>query len=231
MTEPTVRINEKFGPTIQGEGPRTGQQALFIRLYGCNLDCTWCDTPETWDTTGKNGQPYIATENQHTVTVSSLTKWANQHPNMLVVITGGEPLLQATPLTQLAHQLHNTGHPVQIETNGTRPPLPTDTPVEYSVSPKLANSGTTPNHKHLNKYVELNAVYKIVAQTPEDINEIQQLATTHNLPANKIWVMPEGIDTQTNNQHLQQIAQPALNAGYNITTRLHTIIWGNKKGH
>ncbi|MGH3922689.1 MAG: 7-carboxy-7-deazaguanine synthase QueE, partial [Pseudonocardiaceae bacterium] len=44
-------IAEQFGPTFQGEGPSVGQQALFIRLSSCNLSCSWCDTPYTWDWT------------------------------------------------------------------------------------------------------------------------------------------------------------------------------------
>ena len=42
-------VAEVFGPTFQGEGPSTGQRAGFVRLGRCNLDCSWCDTPYTWD--------------------------------------------------------------------------------------------------------------------------------------------------------------------------------------
>ena len=42
-------VSEIFGPTIQGEGQYAGQLVAFIRLGGCNLACSWCDTPYTWD--------------------------------------------------------------------------------------------------------------------------------------------------------------------------------------
>jgi 7-carboxy-7-deazaguanine synthase len=48
-TKPPLVVSEVFGPTIQGEGPHAGQRAAFVRLGGCNLTCTWCDTAYTWD--------------------------------------------------------------------------------------------------------------------------------------------------------------------------------------
>lgn len=47
----TLPLNSVFGPTYQGEGPHTGTRCHFIRLGQCQLSCTWCDTPDTWDHT------------------------------------------------------------------------------------------------------------------------------------------------------------------------------------
>ena len=44
-------VSEVFGPTFQGEGPSSGQRAMFVRLGRCNLDCAFCDTAYTWDWT------------------------------------------------------------------------------------------------------------------------------------------------------------------------------------
>ena len=42
-------VSEVFGPTIQGEGPHAGRRVYFVRLGGCNLSCSWCDSAYTWD--------------------------------------------------------------------------------------------------------------------------------------------------------------------------------------
>ena len=47
-----MKVNEIFGPTIQGEGKSAGMQAMFLRTSLCNLACDWCDTPQTWNWKG-----------------------------------------------------------------------------------------------------------------------------------------------------------------------------------
>jgi len=111
-------------PTIQGEGPFTGHAAVFVRLYGCNLQCPWCDTDYT-------SKKYLMDYEDIARAVEEL-----QHGN-LVVITGGEPFRQNISL--LAGRLLLFGYDVQVETNGTLPPpdrLPLATYVV--VSPKTA---------------------------------------------------------------------------------------------
>ena len=97
--------------TIQGEGPFSGQPAVFIRLTGCNLSCWFCDT--VWDDE-KDG--YYGIE----VIIAAVETWAkranNSYKTRLVVITGGEPLRQ--DLSILAKKLHTAGFAIQIETAG-----------------------------------------------------------------------------------------------------------------
>ena len=99
-----MKINEIFC-SIQGEGHHTGVPAVFIRTSGCNLRCSFCDTEH------QSGQ-----EMTTDAIVAEALNYAPRH----VVITGGEPSLQAD-LPQLVDQLHRAGFYVQIETNGTRP--------------------------------------------------------------------------------------------------------------
>jgi len=97
------KVNEIFY-SIQGEGYHTGQAAIFIRLSGCNLNCSFCDT------THQDGTMYTAEE---------ICREIKDFPAHLVVITGGEPSLQIDD--ELIERLHDTGHTVAVETNGTRP--------------------------------------------------------------------------------------------------------------
>lgn len=93
-------VNAIFS-TIQGEGPFSGHPATFIRLAGCNIKCTWCDTEYT---------------ERKTMSVTEIYKEVHDIGHNLVVITGGEPMRQE--IAPLINTLEQNGHMVQIETNG-----------------------------------------------------------------------------------------------------------------
>ena len=106
-----MEITEIF-KSIQGEGTRAGLPCIFVRLTGCNLRCTWCDTAYAFH----GGTKYSVDE--VLAQVSALAgNGAGRVP--LVEITGGEPLLQPeTPA--LAEKLLAAGYTVMIETSGER---------------------------------------------------------------------------------------------------------------
>ena len=99
----TYRVNEIFY-SLQGEGYFTGTAAVFLRLSGCNLTCSFCDTDHQFFT------EYTSDE-----IVETLRPFPSRH----IVITGGEPALQIDD--ELVGELHSRGWFIQIETNGTRP--------------------------------------------------------------------------------------------------------------
>ncbi len=116
-----MRVNEIFY-SIQGEGARSGEAAVFIRLSGCNLNCAFCDTEH---------------QSYQEMTEEEIVGQAALYPARLVVITGGEPTLQLTE--SIVDKLHLAGKTVAIETNGTRP-VPGN--VDWiTVSPKAAFLG------------------------------------------------------------------------------------------
>ena len=226
----TLVVSEVFGPTFQGEGPSIGQRAAFVRLGRCNLDCAWCDTPYTWD-----WARYDPAKELHRVAVADVVAQLEAMRPGRVVITGGEPLLQQRQLTRLAQACADRSWPVEVETNGTR--APSDELValvdQWNMSPKLANSGIDEDKRirpdALAAFVRTGrAVFKFVATGEADLAEIEALAAAHDLAP--IWVMPEGTDAATVVARAKALAGPVLERGWNLTPRLHVLLWGDDRG-
>ena len=107
------RVNEIFY-SLQGEGFWTGRPAVFVRLSGCNLRCPWCDTDF-------RAFREMTAESICEACINLTRDFIRSTNNgkILVVLTGGEPSLQADEA--LVEALHRAGFYVSIETNGTRP--------------------------------------------------------------------------------------------------------------
>jgi len=115
--------------SVQGESSHTGRPCIFVRLAGCNLRCSWCDSEYTF-TAG-----YKLTEDQ---VVDEIAKLA---PVKLVEFTGGEPLLQERELIPLMNRLLAQGYELMIETSGERPVDSVPKAVHKIVDVKCPGSG------------------------------------------------------------------------------------------
>lgn len=235
-----------FGPTFQGEGPSVGRYCYFLRLAGCNQHCVWCDTPYTWAFSDrlaalhKDGYKYDPKVEVHKSSVEDILDDLKHHmavgekPSMLV-ITGGEPMLQQQRLMPLLIQLSQKTWRIEIETAGTVYPLPDIGRIvnQFNVSLKLENSGNPLASRYRPRVIDSfqaigNAVWKFVATKPEDMAEIRHIVKQHHL--SPVWVMPEGINAREVQWKLQDLADAVLAEGWNLTTRLQVEIWGNKRG-
>lgn len=227
----TLDVNEIYGPTVQGEGPSTGRRCAFLRLSGCNLTCVWCDTPYTWDWTGLNGVAYDKEAETHPMSVHEISERLLAYNVPLIVISGGEPMIQQRELAPLVEILKEADRRVEIETNGTIVPL--IAPSQFNVSPKLANSGVReskrrkiPNLKH---YVG-RAIFKFVCQNEQDLEEVATYVYDAELPNEDVWIMPEGTNSERLLNHLSLITEAAISRGWNVSGRLHTMTWGLRRG-
>ncbi|WP_053171029.1 radical SAM protein [Streptomyces sp. SBT349] len=156
---------------------------MFVRLSRCNLSCGWCDRPWTWD-----WQRYDPRAESAWRTVEELAAWALGVPVGLVVITGGEPLLQQRQLIPLVRQLVAGGRRVEVETNGTIVPDPALLVggVRFNVSAKLANCVVPIERRIVPAALEAfaasgRAVFKFVTRTVDELEEIAALADRFGL--------------------------------------------------
>ncbi|MGJ6969320.1 7-carboxy-7-deazaguanine synthase QueE [Streptosporangium sp. G11] len=229
-------IAERFGVTLQGEGPSAGHPAVFVRLSRCNLACGAadgaafvCDTPYTWDRTRFD----LAAESRRE-SVEEVAGWVLAHPVNLVVITGGEPLLQQVALVELVTRLADAGRRVEIETNGTITPAPALLERAWcNVSPKLASSGMAERRRVVPAALRAlaasgRAVFKFVACDRADVEEVARLAEEFALTP--VWIMPQGTDPQTLMIGGRELAEEVIARGWHLTLRLHVLLWGDERG-
>lgn len=222
-----LNINEHFGPTIQGEGRHAGRLASFLRLSGCNLSCSWCDTPYTWD-----WSRYERDAETHRMEMDEAIATMAGYPGRLV-ISGGEPLVQARGLAQLLDGLR--GREVDLETNGTR--NLGETAGAWSTitcSPKIIGSAGQDHRAHriVAGVLEV-ADFKFVVETPSDLEDVELWLREHDEEVDpaRVWLMPEGTDHLTLTARTPWLMEQAVRLGTNFTTRLHVYGWADTRGH
>jgi len=226
-----VKIAEIFF-SIQGEGILVGVPSVFVRTSGCNLRCTWCDTPYTsWHPEGEN------------LTIEQILDQIARFPASHVVVTGGEPMI-APEIEMLTAALHQRGLHITIETAGTvYKPVTCDL---MSISPKLANS--TPRSRDGGRWAELHDrlryqpetladllrkysyQLKFVVSEPADLSEIQTITEALAADPARTILMPEGIDRDTTRERGLWLAEICKTTGYRFSPRLHIDLWGDRRG-
>ena len=227
--------------SLQGEGPSQGRPCAFVRLSRCNLACVWCDTAYTWRFTGNN-RPHRSTEtydrkaNQVTLREEDVAARIAALGQPRLVITGGEPLLQAPALACMLALLPE-GIAVEVETNGTVAPLAALDAVvgQYNVSPKLAHSGNPAElaliPERLAEWAgNPKAFFKFVIVEPADVDEVLELADRFAIPPERVWLMAEGTDRATLRERESWLSQLCLTHGLTLSKRLHIELFGDLRG-
>ena len=115
--------------SVQGESSFAGMPCIFVRLAGCNLRCSWCDSEYTFS----GGQPFS--------TDAIVEQIEALQPCRLIEFTGGEPMLQARELVPLMNRLLQAGYTLMLETSGERPLLEVPAAVHKIVDVKCPGSG------------------------------------------------------------------------------------------
>jgi 7-carboxy-7-deazaguanine synthase len=227
-----MKISEIFY-SLQGEGSLVGVPSVFVRTSGCNLRCTWCDTPYTsWAPEGED------------LTVGEIVSEVRRHTAARhVVLTGGEPMI-APEIVTLSEQLSARRYHVTIETAGT-----VFQQVQcqlMSISPKLANS--TPHQREEGRWAaqhdrlriqpdilrDLMDTYphqlKFVVEKPEDLDEINTLCAGLDANPANVILMPEGRDPAVLATRAIWLAETCKELGFRFSPRLHVALWGDRRG-
>jgi 7-cyano-7-deazaguanosine (preQ0) biosynthesis protein QueE len=222
-------ISEVFGATVQGEGPSIGRRCGFVRLGRCNQACEWCDTAYTW-----NWEQFDPAVELHELPVDDVLAQLDAMDVDMVVVTGGEPMLQQRALEPLLGAIKGRGWRVEIETAGTiAPSMAEDLVDQWNVSPKLANSGNPLERRYKPDVLWAfestgRSIFKFVACEPSDLDEVAGIVNECGLT--NVWIMPEGTDAATLERRSAELVDDVIKRGWNLTTRLHILIWGDRRG-
>jgi 7-carboxy-7-deazaguanine synthase len=222
--------------SIQGEGELTGVPSVFVRTSGCNLRCTWCDTPyASWN---PEGEPQ---------SVAEVMTAIESHPVARhVVLTGGEPMI-AKEMRILAAEIRQSGRHITIETAATVPPLGVACDLA-SLSPKLLNSAPDPvahaawRKKHeatrwqpdvVRAWIDAYSYqFKFVVARPEDVGELEHMlaALKREIPRHKVLLMPEATSLERMRERATWLGELCKARGYRYAHRLHIELYGNRRG-
>lgn len=239
-----LATDDSGGPEIfaslQGEGPSMGLPVAFVRLSRCNLACTWCDTAYTWRFEGDNrphrdGVAYDRKANQVTLSPAETAERIAALGQKRLVITGGEPLLQAGALAEMLAHLPDIA--VEIETNCTVAPVPRlDVRVDqYNVSPKLAHSGNPADLAFIPERLDAwasdpRAYLKFVIATPEDVDEVIALHRHYRFRPERVFLMAEGTDSASLRARQAWLSDLCLKHGFRMSDRMHIHLYGDTRG-
>ncbi|CAN5619854.1 7-carboxy-7-deazaguanine synthase QueE [soil metagenome] len=228
-----MKVSEIFH-SIQGEGKLVGVPSVFVRASGCNLRCTWCDTPyASWNPEGEE------------LSVSAIMAKVLEYGCKHAVVTGGEPMIMPD-VNALCDALHAAGMHITIETAAT---VYKSMPIDLaSLSPKLSNS--TPHDRDggrfaaahdrlrlnfpvIQQFIDHSPAFqlKFVVSSDEDLMEIEEiLRRLTGWQPSDVLLMPEGIDQETLDSRANWIADICKRTGYRYCPRLHVALYGNKRG-
>jgi len=205
----TLQVCEIFR-SIAGETTWAGLPAAFVRLSGCNLRCSWCDTQKAW-------------EPGTDLTIDRILELLEHHDDKLVVVTGGEPLMQSGSI-ELCRRLLERGREVLLETNGSRDVTAVPKGVRIILDVKTPSSGEH-EKMDLDNLMRLKPEdeIKFVIADREDFDWSAALLREHNLPENVNILFSAASDLLRPEKLAGWILESRLDV--RLQVQLHKIIW------
>jgi 7-carboxy-7-deazaguanine synthase len=220
--------------SVQGEGTRAGLPCIFVRLTGCNLRCTWCDTAYAFHGGAKMSVEEVVARVEELSTAPEQQQSAqgkNSQKLSLVELTGGEPLLQAEAIP-LAQELLARGFRVMVETSGERPVAVLPREVIKVVDVKCPDSGE-PNTFLLDNLRALDAKdeIKFVISSRRDYEFARDFTAQHDLAQRALQVIFSPVHADPagtwKGMNAQELVEWILEDGLQVRLglQLHKFIW------
>lgn len=205
-------------------------------------NATWvCDTIDVWR------DPERVYEPEELVEEWDERGWTEKFPTQdaHLILTGGEPMLHQQALTDLFYEINRGGRPfVEVETNGTqRPDSLYAVADHFNVSLKLSNSGHTReerlDHDVIREFVQMGtpgvydpptAIFKFVVAEANDVEEIEDIASSYGIPHRQITLMPAGASQEELSETYPLVAELCKRRGYAFSPRLQIDVWDMATG-
>jgi 7-carboxy-7-deazaguanine synthase len=241
MTQNTIRVNEIFGPTIQGEGALIGQPTVFVRTGGCDYRCSWCDTLHAVESAYRDDWLPMTPE----AIMMQIEILSGGQP-LTVSLSGGNPAIQ--PLGHLIEIGKKEGYRFALETQGSIARDWFEKLDVLTLSPKPPSSGMDMDWQKLADCVEAagpktKTVLKVVVFDDLDYVFARDVASRYPelqlflQPGNHTPPSPEEEDSIIDmagvmNRMRWLVDKVTSDQLYSATVlpQLHTLIWGNLRG-
>lgn len=209
--------------SLQGESSLTGIPFVFIRLTGCNLRCTYCDSAHAF----KGG-----TKMSHEEVISKVKSFATKH----VLLTGGEPLMQRNSI-ELMQKLIAAGLSVSLETHGEASlhDVPKEVRIVMDVKTPDSKMDRGAWKNNLN-FLKQGDEIKFVIASGEDYEWAKSVVKTLSLPSEQILFSPVNSHPESPGKFpgvepvwlAEKMLEDRVSARFQV--QLHKILWGNKIG-
>lgn len=205
-----MKVVEIFN-SIEGEGKRAGLPCTFIRLFGCNLNCSYCDSRYACE-----GDGYIV------YSVAEILNIVKQWSCKAVTVTGGEPLIHPG-INELLLTLARNGYEVNVETNGSQAEMLWDSHIFYTVDYKTNSSGMSAFMKE-EAFTDLdeNDVVKFVVGSEQDLDQALEVLEKYKCKA-QVYVSP--VFGQIEAKQIVEYIQRHLLWNWKVQLQLHKYIW------
>ena len=210
-----IRVIEIF-KSIQGESSFAGQLCSFVRLKGCNLHCSWCDTT------------YAQSESGVSMSPEQIIAEVEKHSTTLVQITGGEPLLQDSTPT-LCKEFLDRGYTVLVETNGSMDIGVLPAGVHRIVDVKCPGSGAGDSFLKSNiDTLTHSDECKFVVSSIEDARWARDFIAEYDLCS----ICTVFLSPVEDSLDISELAAFIIDNSLKVRLgfQLHKFIWGNRRG-